>query len=665
MIYRFLGHCLAYAMLLACSFAQATPEINIGPPAEWIEPISVPVNSQAQLGSVHYHLSNSQVRHAGKSQQSYFQLVMEPLNQQGVQEISELNFGFYPAFQQLVVHEISVLRNGERIDRLNKAAFKLFQSEQELSSKLYSERWNALFILEDIRPGDIIRYAYTLDGSNPVFERSNFGSFYLSWPQAVDRRYVKIISDSRLYYRFNDRELPVSHTRQQGQYHYVVDLQNVPAATAESEYPDWYDPFNYIQYSSYRSWQEVSEWALGLYEIDQSLPKSTKDQLDQWRSEYGLRKAVSKAIRFVQEDIRYFGIELGINTHQPRTPRQTLEKRYGDCKDKAILLTTMLSYLGVESDPALVSSSLGRSMIDQIPSPGAFDHVINLVKFNGEEFWVDATASGQGTEIGSKGFFDYKFALPVSTTTRALKSMKPVTPANGSLASKTVEHFDIDAGANSASLEVQTTYAHLKAEQVRQFLLSTDPEQVTSSHTNFLAAYYSDLSAAEDVSYRDDLDSNRLVVNEQYQIENVAKLTSARKIFTLYGSSIASYIYKPKERIRRSPFILPHPINLEHKATANINGEVLWKDALDTITLDNPWFAFSRTATQIDDEISIAFSFESKTDHVRSEEIGEYLAQIDQLDQMLQYQFWAKGKGSGNQKNSKEMKSLIKSLIRK
>ncbi|WP_226642250.1 DUF3857 domain-containing transglutaminase family protein [Microbulbifer variabilis] len=665
MKYRFLGQLLAATLFLVTSLAQAAPELLFSATPEWVEILQPVESKRPPQGSVRVHLSNSQIRHRGKQQQYYFQVVVEPLNQQGVSEIAELNFSFYPAFQKLLVHDISVQRNGERLDRLQKDGFKLFQSEQELSNKLYSEQWNALYILEDIRPGDIISYAYTIEGSNPIFARSDFGRLYLSWPQAVDRRFVKISSDKKLNYRFNHREYPVHKTQQQADYAYTLDLRDVAGVPMESEYPYWHDPLNYIQYSSYDNWGQVNNWALELYQVDRSLPEALKKKLDNWRAQLGLEAAVSKAIEYVQEDIRYFGIELGINSHQPRTPRETLEKRYGDCKDKALLLTSMLAHLGVQSYPALVSSSRGRDIGEDIPSPETFNHVINLIELNDQEYWVDATASGQGIDIKNKGFFDYELALPIARQTRALKAVEPSSEQVASYNARIEEQYDIDAAENRAELRVRSHFSHLKAEQVRQFFLSADSEQIKSSYTNFIASYYPGVSGDPEVTYKDSLQENQLDVSEHYQISDFAQLSSARKIFSLYGSALVPYLSKPQRPIRQSPLVLTHPVDVQQSATVNIHGELLWQEELGTTTIDNPWFTFTRKATLENRALLVNYAFKSKTDHVEPQDVPEYLAQFNQLDKALQYKFWAKGKAAPERNRSQEMKNLIKSLIRK
>ena len=47
---------------------------------------------------------------------------------------------------------------------------------------------------------------------------------------------------------------------------------------------------------------------------------------------------------------------MGTNSHQPTPASETLALRYGDCKDKTVLLISLLKALGVEAHPALVNT---------------------------------------------------------------------------------------------------------------------------------------------------------------------------------------------------------------------------------------------------------------------------------------------------------------------
>src|SRR5439155_3389040 len=105
---------------------------------------------------------------------------------------------------------------------------------------------------------------------------------------------------------------------------------------------------------------------------------------------------VVKALQFVQDDIRYLGIENGINSHQPTDPSVVFARGYGDCKDKALLFCTMLRFFdGVDAFPVLVSTRFRGAAKTFIATPLIFDHAIVRVIVNGNTNFVDVTRSFQ------------------------------------------------------------------------------------------------------------------------------------------------------------------------------------------------------------------------------------------------------------------------------
>ena len=105
---------------------------------------------------------------------------------------------------------------------------------------------------------------------------------------------------------------------------------------------------------------------------------------------------VLKALQFVQDDIRYLGIENGINSHQPTDPSVVFARGYGDCKDKALLLCTILKFFErTEASPVLVSSRFQGGARTFIATPLIFDHAIVRIVLNGRTNYVDVTRSFQ------------------------------------------------------------------------------------------------------------------------------------------------------------------------------------------------------------------------------------------------------------------------------
>jgi transglutaminase-like putative cysteine protease len=76
---------------------------------------------------------------------------------------------------------------------------------------------------------------------------------------------------------------------------------------------------------------------------------------------------IQSIANYMQRNIRYVGIEIGIGGLQPHSADDVFRNRYGDCKDKATLLRAMLESVGIHSTWVLVDTR--RGFVDpQIPS---------------------------------------------------------------------------------------------------------------------------------------------------------------------------------------------------------------------------------------------------------------------------------------------------------
>jgi hypothetical protein len=107
------------------------------------------------------------------------------------------------------------------------------------------------------------------------------------------------------------------------------------------------------------------------------------------------RALVEAVHRFVVTNTRYVGLELGIHGYKPYRVDQILERRFGDCKDKASLTHALLEALGIDARIVLLRMKrLGR--IPEAPaSLAVFNHAITYVP--AYDLWLDGTASYSGT----------------------------------------------------------------------------------------------------------------------------------------------------------------------------------------------------------------------------------------------------------------------------
>ena len=85
---------------------------------------------------------------------------------------------------------------------------------------------------------------------------------------------------------------------------------------------------------------------------------------------------LNAAYTFVSRQIRYVAVEIGIGGFQPHPAADVFRNKYGDCKDKATLLLTMLDHLGLRGYPALVGTRGDIEADPAAPTLATFDHMI-------------------------------------------------------------------------------------------------------------------------------------------------------------------------------------------------------------------------------------------------------------------------------------------------
>ncbi len=184
-----------------------------------------------------------------------------------------------------------------------------------------------------------------------------------------------------------------------------------------------------VEYSTGTSWQQVvAEYArlsndkLRVADIQPVLAKIDKST--------SRMELISRLVATLHKNVRYTGVEFGEASIVPQFPSETLKRKYGDCKDKAALLVTMLRAVNIPARLALLSTGPGQDINPELPGMGMFDHAIVFVPASGSdpELWIDATA--QYSRVGDLPDMDYgRWALVVEDHSTALKKIPEITAA--------------------------------------------------------------------------------------------------------------------------------------------------------------------------------------------------------------------------------------------
>jgi len=127
------------------------------------------------------------------------------------------------------------------------------------------------------------------------------------------------------------------------------------------------------------SWQSIGEWYQSISKdrlaATPEIAAKAKELVGDKTDFYDKTEAIAE---FVQKEVRYFVIEMGIGGYQPHYAGDIFRNRYGDCKDKATLLTAMLSTVGIHG--ALVMVDHRRGVIDPEAPSIVGDHMIAAIE---------------------------------------------------------------------------------------------------------------------------------------------------------------------------------------------------------------------------------------------------------------------------------------------
>lgn len=592
-------------------------------------------------GGQYYLLVDEQVRVAGDgSVRYYFHYAIQVVSAAGMEPSSQISISFDPDYQTLQLHKLAVQRGGETIDRLPVTEVQMLRREQDLESSIYDGRYTADLILDDIRAGDVIEYAYTISGENPIYNGIFSYGVDTGWSVPVLNHHFVLwwLKGGPLYQKSINTDLVLSRRDSDSCTVYSLDQKNVEASRHNSETPPWYQPFGFIHISETGDWAEVVNWALPLYSVAYQEDTGTNDIAGPLAPKAATdAEKVMGALDYVQNEIRYLGIEFGVNSHKPSSPRETFQRRYGDCKDKTVALVSLLTALGIEAYPALVNTELQNTIEGYLPTIHAFDHVIARVTVGDRVYWLDPTIRHQGKNLDKVFQPDYGVALVIEPGGAGLTRMSSNDYLTGFVSEET---FDLRNGRPSpVDYQVTSTYRGLSAEDMRYWLAEEGRKAIEEYYLNFNAKYYEKIEAVESLQIRDIPEENEVSLQESYRIPDFWEDDEGEKQWQcfFYSNAIYTYLDRPEERQRTEPFAISHPVDVHQ--TLHILLPDAWDIRPSVFTEQNSHFKFTSEVSFDGDSktINLDYRYRSLKDAVEPEDLADYMAALDRVEDELDY----------------------------
>ncbi|WP_121357197.1 DUF3857 domain-containing protein [Flavisolibacter nicotianae] len=242
------------------------------------------------------------------------------------------------------------------------------------------------------------------------------------------------------------------------QKHYMWETKNVMAKWLES---DGYETARYLpqvevapnEFSydgfkgSFRTWQDFGAWTFQLYEEKTPFSEQRQAEIKDLLSGATSRDEKIRILyRYLQQNMRYVSIQLGIGGFRPFPVKFVDEKKYGDCKALTNYMRCLLRVAGIKAYPALINAGANKIPADpQFPSD-PFNHVILCIPGEKDSTWLECTSTTSLTgELGP--FTENKKALLLTENGGVLvNTPKSDYHANRLLTKNTVT-LDAEGGA--------------------------------------------------------------------------------------------------------------------------------------------------------------------------------------------------------------------------
>ncbi len=316
------------------------------------------------------------------------------LNDRG-RSAADVQIGYNSAFEKIKILRARTIKKDGTVIDIKPADIQ--EVTPYSGYAMYSSVKAKVLIMPAIEDDCIIDYEWEVTGKKTIMAPHFWNGWYYqsSEPSVLSRFTLQTPADKGFGSQpYNTEIKPVVTTSKDGKTKtYVWEGRNFPEVEYEPYMPPRGEFLPWFEISSVTSWDDVAAWYWKLIEPQmKSSPEIDQQVADLIKGKQTDEERAKAIYYWVEDNIRYVGLEFGASAYEPHSARDVFANKYGDCKDQASLLVTMLEKAGIKAYPVLLSVGYRGDLNRRLPSPGQFDHCIALAEIGSAQYWLDSTA---------------------------------------------------------------------------------------------------------------------------------------------------------------------------------------------------------------------------------------------------------------------------------
>lgn len=327
----------------------------------------------------------------GNSSTTTIHRMIKILNSRGRRRYGEAKIGYDDTYEYVEVEVARVIKSSGEVVTVPKRFFKTTTPYARFP--LYSNYKIKVISFPEIEDGTIIEYRVTKRRIKLLNEDDFQDRIRLKTgePIILQRYSLTYPKNRKIHIKYPEGYEPKEvESSIPGMQTLKWEVRNQDAIIPERAMPPFDEIIPQIWVSSFEDWNEIYTWWKSLYQDRIEPDNSIKEKVAEITEDASTPDEKAKAIyEWVAQNIRYVALLYGEGGFRPHKVADVFRNRYGDCKDQALLLVSMLRYAGIGAYPVLIG--INRKPLDKDIPMVQFNHAIVAVKSGDSVNFLDPT----------------------------------------------------------------------------------------------------------------------------------------------------------------------------------------------------------------------------------------------------------------------------------